>query len=155
MNHYLKVLGFQLHLTLACNQTQEFLIKTEEYKQQIKTSLNIIKELDSNLIIYPEMSYDDNYEKIFRQLSKGKLIVAGSIYREKINTTIVFQDGLKKEIPKLFASGAEPMVRMIEQKKLTDFTEEKLEDHIFSIQNKKIMILNCMEYYHLAYYLAR
>lgn len=155
MNHYLKVLGFQLNLTLACNQHQEYLIKTEEYKHQLDISFHIIKELDADLIIYPEMSYDDNYEKIYQKLSKGKLIVAGSIYRDKINTTIVFQDGMKKEIPKQFASGAEPMVRVTEQKKMTDFTEEELEDHTFSVQNKKVMILNCMEYYHLAYYLAR
>lgn len=155
MNHYLKVLGFQLSLTLACNQNQEFLMKTEEYKKQLETSLNIIKELEPNLIIYPEMSYDDNYEKTFLQLSKERIIVAGSIYRDKINTTIVFQDGIKREIPKQFASGAEPMVRIVKQKKPTDFTEEELEEHTFYIQNKKIMILNCMEYYHLAYYLAR
>lgn len=155
MNRYLKVLGFQLKLELASNNHQEFLIKTKEYYSQIEQSLKVIKANNPDLIIYPEMSYDDSYEKIFRKLSKDKLIVAGSIYRNRINATIVFQDGIKNEIPKQFASGAEPMVRVIESKKMIDFSEFNIKNHTFYLKNKKLIILNCMEYYHMAYYLAR
>lgn len=155
MQKYLKVMGFQLKLDLDSNYYQEYLIKTKEYINQLQKSLEMIKKQEPDLIIYPEMSYDDNFEKEFSKLSKNRLIIAGSTYRNKINTTIVFQNGVKKEIPKQFASGAEPMTRFIDKKQIEDFLGNDLKDHTFMINDRKIIVLNCMEYYHAAYYVAR
>lgn len=152
---YLKVLGFQLRVNLASDHLKEFLIIDKDYNRQMSESLRIIKELNPDLVIYPEMCFSRDYEDILLELSKDKLIVAGSIYIESQNTTIVYENGKRIEIPKRYASGAEPMIRFIDCLNSEEFISKYLEEHTFFIKEKKIIILNCMEYYHIAYYLAR
>jgi len=154
MNEYLKIMGFQLNLELESNSKCEYNICNDYYKKQMTDSFDLIDSNKPELVIYPELAYSDSYYEEFRQLSFNRLIVVGSIYRENINTTIVFLDGSLLEFPKLYASNQEPMVRYIE-KIDTETATHKLTDHIFYFSDKKIVILNCMEYYNLAYYLAR
>lgn len=155
MSNYIKVLGFQIKLELESNPEKEYVIKNKEYERQLEESWKVIKERNPNIVIYPEMTYIDDNEKIMRSLSKEKLIVAGSIYRDKRNTTIIFQDGEKLELPKKYASGAEPMIRFQEKITPQEFLKQNLSSHTFEIEGKKVVVLNCMEYYHLAYYIAR
>ena len=153
--NYLKILGFQLQLELDCNSKDEYLIPTERYKQELEAMKDIITKKDSNVIILPEMSYQEELFNYWKELSKNKLIVAGSVYNEGVNQTAVFHEEKSYFIPKCNASGAEPMVRTIKKCSPTDFQQNHLEDHTFFLDRKKIVVLNCMEYYQNAYYIAR
>lgn len=155
VNNYLSVCMFQLKVELDCNSSEEFLIETEEIQRQLEVAFRKIEELKPDVILFPEMTYLVQYEQKYKTLSKGKLIVAGSYYEDGINTTIVFENGIKHEIPKGYASGAEPMARKIVYIPPEQFLESQIKQHEFWVKGKKIYLLNCMEYYHLAYYIAR
>lgn len=155
VNNYLSVAMFQLNVELECNSREEYLVETNDVLKQIENCLEVIKEYEPDISLFPEMTYLPKFEKEFVEISKSRIIVAGSFYKEDINTTVVFADGIKYEIVKAYASGAEPMARKISFVPTEKFLEEELENHAFWIKGKKIYILNCMEYYHAAYYIAR
>ena len=155
MSSYLKILGFQLVLELESNFQKEYVVKNKFYEKEMDHTFEIISEINPDIVIYPEMSYIDEYEKVFQALSKDKFIIAGSIYRGTQNTTIIFQDTRKIEIPKLYASGAEPMVRYIKCRTPQEILKNDIKTHFFKIHDKQVIVLNCMEYYHLAYFIAR
>lgn len=152
---YLKVLGLQLKVQLDCDYRNEFLIETDELKENMEIAKKIIMEKNPDVIIFPEMCYLVDNEKYYEELSKNKLVIAGSIYNEGINFTIIFKDGIKYNIPKCNASGSEPMIRNVSNCSVEEFMQEKLEEHIFYVDDKKLVVLNCMEYYQNAYYIAR
>ena len=154
-DNYLSVCMFQLKVDLDCNSQDEFLIVTEDVSRQIKEAFSIIEELNPDISLFPEMAYVKKYDDTYKSLSKGRLIVAGSYYKNGINMTVVYQDGKRHEIPKMYASGAEPMARKISFMPIKEFLEDNLESHLFMVKGKKVYILNCMEYYHAAYYIAR
>lgn len=155
VNNYLSVCMFQLNVHLDCNSKNEYLIETSEVFKQVEAAFHIIKEYQPDISLFPEMTYLDRYEAMYQKLSTSKIIVAGSYYKEGINTTVIFVDGVKHEIPKCYASGAEPMARKICFLKPEEFLEKEIKQHEFWIKGKKVYILNCMEYYHTAYYIAR
>ena len=155
VNEYLSVALFQLKVELDCNSQKEYLIETEEVQRQLEVAFQKIKELKPDVALFPEMTYLVQYEAQYKKLSKGRIIVAGSHYEEGINTTIVFENGIKHKIPKSYASGAEPMARKITYIAPEEVLKNQIKLHEFWIKGKKIYILNCMEYYHLAYYIAR
>ena len=155
MSSYLKILGFQLVLELESNFQKEYVVKNKFYEKEMDHTFEIISEINPDIVIYPEMSYINEYEKVFQALSKDKFIIAGSIYRGTQNTTIIFQDTRKIEIPKLYASGAEPMVRYIKCRTPQEILKNDIKTHFFKIHDKQVIVLNCMEYYHLAYFIAR
>lgn len=156
VNNYLSVLMCQLNMTLDCNSKDEYLVETESFNEQMLKALEMMEAKQPDITLFPEMAYLEKFEEAYRQFSKdGKIVVAGSYYQEGMNTTVVFQSGEKYEIPKGYASGAEPMARKISYTQPTEFLETELKKHEFEIKGKKIYIFNCMEYYHLAYYVAR
>lgn len=155
MNDYLSVCMFQLKVHLDCDTTNEFLIETEEVLRQMESAFRIIEELKPGISLFPEMTYLERYEEKYQELSISRLIVAGSYYKDGINTTVVFENGKKHEFAKDYASGAEPMARRITFIPPKEFLKKKLKNHEFWVKGKKIYILNCMEYYHAAYYIAR
>lgn len=155
MNNYLSVCMFQLKLQLDCDSKDEFLIETSDVLKQLEECFRILEEYQPDIAMFPEMAYLERFEEIYQKQSKGKIIVAGSHYKDGINTTVIFEDGTKHEIPKCYASGAEPMARKITFFSPEEFIKTHLTDHEFWIKGKKIYILNCMEYYHTAYYIAR
>ena len=155
MNNYLSVCMFQLDIQLDCNSKYEYLIETEETLKQIEVAFKIIEEMKPDISLFPEMTYLQRYEKKYQELSNSKIIVAGSYYKGGINTTVIFSDGVKNEVPKVYASGAEPMARQVTYLPPEKFLKTQLKQHEFWIKGKKIIILNCMEYYHTAYYIAR
>lgn len=155
VNNYLSVCMFQLKVQLDCNSKEEYLIETDEVQRQIVAAFQKIETLKPDIALFPEMAYLAKYEKKYQELSKGRIIVAGSYYKDGINTTVIFQDGEKREIPKAYASGAEPMARKITYISPEEFLQEQISEHEFWVKGKKIYILNCMEYYHLAYFIAR
>ena len=155
VNNYLSVCMFQLKLDLDCNSQDEYLIETSEALRQIEKAFQIIEKYKPDITLFPEMAYLEKFEKKYQELSISKIIVAGSYYKNGINTTVIFQDGVKYEIAKGYASGAEPMARKISYVSPKTFIETDLKKHEFWIKGKKIYILNCMEYYHAAHYISR
>lgn len=151
----LSVLGFQFKIDLDCNNKDEFLIMSDEFNLQLSHMMEIIEEKNPNVIILPEMCYQGKMKNYFEELSRNKLIVAGSIYKDGLNYTIVFSKGEMFYIKKRYASGAEPMIRYIDNCSSKNFMDNYLDEHIFEINDNKIVILNCMEYYKMAYYIAR
>lgn len=155
MNNYLSVCMFQLKVNLNCNSKFEYLIETEEVFRQVEKAFKVIEKYQPDISLFPEMTYIEKFDKRYKELSVARIIVAGSYYKKGINTTVVFYDGVKHEIPKAYASGAEPMARKISFVAPEEFLKTYLKEHEFWINEKKIYILNCMEYYHAAYYIAR
>lgn len=156
INNYLSVLMFQFDMTLDCNSVDEYLIETDSIGKQLQKAFEIMQNKQPDITLFPEMAYVDRFEKFYKEFSKqDKIIVAGSYYKDGINITVVFQNGQKYEIPKGYASGAEPMARKIFYIDPEEFLETELYKHEFLVKGKKIYIFNCMEYYHLAYYVAR
>lgn len=50
--------------------------------------------------LFPEMVYLSRYEKAYKEQSISRIIVAGSYYKEGINTTVIFSNGVKYEVLK-------------------------------------------------------
>ncbi len=156
VNDYLSVLMFQLNMTLDCNSCDEYLIETDSMGEQFKKAFQMIQNKKPDITLFPEMAYISRFEENYKEFSKpNKIIIAGSYYKDGVNRTVVFQNGEKYEIPKGYASGAEPMARKISYREPEEFLKAELHKHEFIIKGKKIYIFNCMEYYHLAYYVAR
>lgn len=156
VNDYLSVLMCQLNMTLDCNSKDEYLVETESVYEQIGKAFKIMQDKQPDVTLFPEMAYVKAFEEEYKRFSKqGKIVAAGSYYEDGINKTVVFQDGKKYEIPKGYASGAEPMTRRIAYISPDEFLDVELKKHEFEVKGKKIYIFNCMEYYHLAYYVAR
>ena len=155
MNNYLSVCMFQLSIQCDCNSQNEYLIETEDVLTQIEKAFSFISTHKPDIALFPEMTYVESFKQQYIELSKNRIIVVGSHYKNGINITVVFQDGKMYEIPKAYASGAEPMARKITFVNPEEFIAYELCEHEFWIKGKKIYILNCMEYYHAAYYIAR
>ena len=155
VDDYLSVCMFQLKVQLDCNSREEYLIETEEVLKQMEEAFRIIEKFKPDISLFPEMTYLERYEKKYQELSVSRIIVAGSYYKGGINTTVIFSNGEKREIAKAYASGAEPMARKIFILPPEEYIKAQIKQHENWIKGKKIYILNCMEYYHTAYYIAR
>ena len=155
INNYLSVCMFQLKVQLDCNSQNEYIVETDEVLKQIESAFQIIEEYKPDIAMFPEMTYLQRYDETYQKLSLFRIIVAGSYYKEGINTTVIFSAGKKYEIPKIYASGAEPMARKVSFIHPDEFLQSEIQNHEFWIKGKKLYILNCMEYYHAAYYIAR
>ena len=155
-NNYLAVMLFQLKLKIKCDSTHDYLEVTDEYILQMKNSIQLIQLNKPDIAIFPEMSYQSEYDEIFKQLTQdGTLIVFGSTYIGNINYTMVFQNGNLIPVQKMFPCGSEPMVRFIPKIHSQDFLKKHLASHEFWVRNKKVYVLNCLEYYEAAYLIAR
>jgi len=152
---YLKVLGCQLKVVLDSDGKNEFLVNPSYLREQIEFIKEIIKLKNPDVVIFPEMCYLEEMQDYFMDISHDKLIVAGSIYEDEHNTTKVFSNGSLFNVVKCNASGAEPMVRTIQSISTEEFLKHHLLSHTFMVKDKKIVVLNCMEYYQNAYYIAR
>ena len=100
MNNYLSVCMFQLKLQLDCDSKDEFLIETSDVLKQLEECFRILEEYQPDIAMFPEMAYLERFEEIYQKQSKGRIIVAGSHYKDGINTTVIFEDGPKHESPK-------------------------------------------------------
>lgn len=156
INDYLSVLMVQLNMNLDCNSVDEYLIETDSIEEQVTKAFNVMHNKQPDITLFPEMAYMEKFEEKYKEFSKdNKIVVAGSCYKAGINNTVVFQDEKKYEIPKGYASGAEPMARKILYTDPITFLTTELQKHEFKMKERKIYIFNCMEYYHLAYYVTR
>jgi len=152
---YLSVLGCQLKVILDCNRKDEFLITDIELLRQIEIMKELVREKKPDILVIPEMSFLKEMSSYYKKISKDMLVIAGSIYKDGINYTKVFQNGIETSIPKCNASGAEPMIRNVSKCSSEEFINNYLNSHTFDVRGKKIVVLNCMEYYQHAYMIAR
>ena len=154
-NTYMKILGIQPKVNLDCDEKNEYLIKDNIFYKQINKLKELISKKNPDIVVIPEMCYIEELDEYYLKISKNKLIIAGSIYINGFNYTVIFLNKNKYLVKKYNASGAEPMVRYQDSTSTEDFIKYYLNEHIFIINNKKILILNCLEYYCHAYTIAR
>lgn len=155
-NNYLAVLVFQLNLHIECTSTHDYIVVDDNYHKQILKAIEVIKELDPDVIVFPEMSYNSDYDVFFQTLSEtGKLIVFGSTYKGNFNYTMVYDNGKIISVPKRFPCGSEPMVRYLDKISPAEFIDKYLHEHEFHVKGEKVYVLNCLEYYETAYLIAR
>lgn len=154
-NMFIKIICFQLKQTLDFDSVDEFLIPDKSYHKQMQTCIEKIEQYSPDIAVFPEMSFSADYSEKLLELSKNMLIVFGSSYINGTNITIVYQNNKTYNISKLCASGAEPMARKQANYISHSTIRQKMQDHCFNVKGKKIYVLNCMEYYQAAYYIAR
>ncbi len=156
LSNYLSVSQFQLKLEILCDNKKDILVVSKEYYEQMERSIEIIKSLQPDISIFPEMAYQGKYDNIFKELSSnGKMIVFGSTYVDSVNKTKIFFDGELKDVVKRYPCGSEPMVRFCEKIDTEEFITNYLSEHEFYVKGQKIYVLNCLEYYQVAYMIAR
>lgn len=154
-NNFFTVGMFQLKLDLASNYEREYLLENEEYHKQMKNALEIIKKGNSDILIFPEMSYSKEYAREIIKLSENRVIIFGSTYEDGYNKTKVFNDKKELSIIKRYPSGAEPMSRRYTGLDPREFISKYLKEHTINFRGINVYILNCLEYYQAAYYIAR
>lgn len=155
-DNYLSVLQFQLKFDIICHKDKDTLVVNKEYEDQITRSIEVIKKLKPDICVFPEMTYQTKFDDIFKELSKGgNLIVFGSTYVESVNKTQVYYNGELTSITKRYPCGSEPMVRFTKKVSVDEFIKKYLNEHEFLVKGKKVYVLNCLEYYQVAYVIAR
>lgn len=154
-NNYLAIASFQLKLEIECKKDCDVMINNEFYKKQMNNCIKVLEKLKPDIAIFPEMAYDKTYEKDIVSLSKNSLIVFGSTYVGKNNMTKVYQNGKLHEFLKYFPSGSEPMIRFFNQTDINTFLHKHLKEHEFYVKGQKVYVLNCLEYYKVAYFISR
>lgn len=155
-NNFLTVLQFQLKLTIKSDSVHDYLVLNDEYFSQMEKCISLIYELNPDIVIFPEMSYNLRFHHFFKSYSKeNRLVVFGSTYIGYINYTTIFHNGKLKKIPKRYACGSEPMVRFIPKIDINTFLGKYLHEHEVYVKGNKLYILNCLEYYEAAYLIAR
>ncbi len=150
---YFKIGFAQMKLNLGCDNEKEFLIGDDLYFNQMD---EVVKKIgDCDVLIFPELSYHKNYESYFLSNSNNKIIVFGSCYVGNENFTIVYYNMKKYMIKKMFNSPVEPSIRYQENIGVKEFLKNNLKERTFVLNGKKFIVLNCAEYYKVAYFIAR
>lgn len=152
---YFNIVFGQLKLNLDYTPTHEYLIADKMYIKQMEKIIEYLTDKDIDVLILPEMSYHKNYDEFFIKYSFDKIIVFGSVYCDSANFTVVFNNGEKHLIKKMFNSALEPSIKYGENITIKNFIKNHLSEHTFVLHNKKFIVLNCAEYYKVAYYIAR
>ena len=71
-DNYLSVLQFQLKFDIICHNDKDTLVVNKEYEEQITRSIEVIKKLKPDICVFPEMTYQEKYDEIFKNLSKDE-----------------------------------------------------------------------------------
>lgn len=149
-------IGFaQIKLNLDYDSQKEYLIADKMYFSQMKKIINYIDKNYFDIFIFPEMSYHPQFDDYFVKNSHQKIIVFGSVYIGNENFTVVYHNEHKFLIKKMFHSGVEPSIRFHQNITAKEFIKKYLKQHTFKLYGKKIVVLNCAEYYKVAYFVAR
>lgn len=152
---YFNVCFAQMRLTLENNEKSEFLIENDDYFSQMDKIVNYLEQNEFDIMVFPEISFCERYAQKLKDLSVGRLIVFGSKYIDGENITIVYYDGKEQLIKKRFLCAVEPAIRKCERISVNKFLATYLKEHTFILHNKKVIVLNCAEYYNTAYMIAR
>lgn len=150
---YFRVMFAQMKLKLDYNEKKEYLVADNDYFKQMEIIMEKVKEND--VIVFPEMSYHFKYDSYFINNSKDKIIVFGSEYIGSENYTAVYHNNKRYNIKKIFNSGVEPSIRYGVDIDVKEFFKVYLKEHTFKLKGQKFIVLNCAEYYKVAYFIAR
>ena len=150
---YFKILFAQMKLTLDYNSSKEYLIADDSYFKQMEQIIKKVK--DNDVVVFPELAYHSKYDDYFVNNSKNKIIVFGSEYIGNENYSVVYHNEKRYNIKKMFNSGVEPSIRYTKNIGVKEFIKNHLKEHIFKLKGKKFIVLNCAEYYKVAYFIAR
>lgn len=154
-DNYIAVINFQLELNLECNSKEEYLIADDRFFTQMEKSIDLIHELKPDIAIFPEMSFHEKYEKIMLDISMEVLVIYGSTYIDNKNYTIIYQGGKRYNVLKRYPCPDEPMARKYSTILPEEFLSKYLNEHTFIVKGEKMVVLSCIEYYKVAYYIAR
>ena len=147
-------IGFaQMKLNLGCDNEKEFLIADDLYFKQMDEVVEKIDDCD--VVIFPELSYHKHYEDYFLTNSNNKIFVFGSCYVGNENFTVVYHNMKKYVIKKMFNSPVEPSIRYQQSVSVKEFLRNNLKERTLVLNGKKFIVLNCAEYYKVAYFIAR
>lgn len=152
---YFKIMFAQMHMDLICDNEKEYVVADDKYFIQMDEIIKVFGEGDYDILILPELAYHEKYDEYFLSASVGKLIVFGSVYLSGENRTVVYQDGVKHLVRKMFNSGVEPAIRFQNRITVKEFLKNELKSHTFTLHGRKFIVLNCSEYYKTAYFIAR
>lgn len=152
---YFKIMFAQLKLALDYDCEKEFLVEDEKYFKQMDEIVELINKNSYDVILFPELAHHKKYDNYFKEISKDKIIVFGSTYIGNCNYTVVYNNKEKFYVKKMFNSPIEPCIRYQENISIKDFLKYYLKEHTFKLKGKKFIVLNCAEYYKVAYYISR
>ena len=153
--NYIAAINFQLELNLASNSKEEYLIVDDRYFAQMEKSIDLIRELKPDIAIFPEMSFHEKYEEIMKDISNEVLVIYGSTYIDNKNYTVIYQGGKRYNVLKRYPCPDEPMARKYSNILPEEFLCNYLDEHTFVVKGEKIVVLSCIEYYKVGYYIAR
>lgn len=152
---YLNVCFAQMELTLENSAESEFLVENDSYFSQMEKIIAHLENNEFDVMVFPEISFCEKYSEKLKCLSKNRLIVFGSKYIDGDNITIIYYDEKEYLIKKRFLCAVEPAVRKCERISVNKFLTTYLKEHTFTLYGKKIIVLNCAEYYNVAYMVSR
>lgn len=160
-----RLLICQMSVEQRRDLTREW-VNLSEVESQLTNSLGLIKQLKPNLVVMPETCYFPEYKERYRAASASRLIVAGSYYNDDgINQTHYFLNGEHAVLDKLFPSPKEVMEINYPSTMQPDelfanwesqIRQETWPEYFVRLPNgdQYVVILNCMDYYKLGYYVA-
>lgn len=152
---YLNVCFAQMELTLENSAESEFLVENDSYFSQMEKIIAHLENNEFDVMVFPEISFCEKYSEKLKSLSQNRLIVFGSKYIDGDNITIIYYDEKEYLIKKRFLCAVEPAIRQCERISVSKFLSTYLKEHTFLLHGKKIIVLNCAEYYNVAYMIAR
>lgn len=157
-DNYISVLMIQAQLNVEVTPVHELCLFDDNWHNQFKHSKELIENYHPDIILYPETFYNPDCESDFIDMSLNSLVVAGSTYTGHQNETIVFSKGKRHNIFKNNPSPLEVASKYMEYQSFNNLVETGLwrqNQHTFQVKNKDVIVLNCMEYYNSAYFIAR
>ena len=140
-------------------------VELKEVEDQVKRIWEIMDETHYDLVVFPETCYFPDLSDEYVKRSENCIIVAGSGYNEEgVNETHVYQNKCHCVLRKIFPSPFEVMElnhpnnnwpdEIIKDWE-TQIQKNTWPDYFISLPDgRKAVILNCMDYYRLGYYLA-
>jgi len=145
----LKLLGFQLKVTETYTPTGDY-INSNLLGTLLYHPIKMMEETDADVIVFPEYCYNHLLDERYKKVSdEGKLVIAGTTYTDQgINCTVVFEEGKKFMLPKLFPASNEPMFRTQPRKTVFELYED-VSKYMFEIKGCHVVILTCSDYLNL------
>ena len=160
----INVLICQLAVTQKKDHLREW-VELSEVEEQIQRVWSIMDETAANLVVFPETCYFPELSNVYAERSESAVIIAGSAYNEKgLNETHIYQNGNHRVIRKIFPSPVEVMELNYPNDRQPDLVIKEWEKNIQNGKwsdyfidlpgGRKAVVLTCMDYYRLGYYIA-
>ena len=153
---------------LAVAQKKDMMREWVDYadvEDQVRRAWQIADETHADLVIFPETCYFPELFDEYTKRSEKRIIVAGTGYNDAgINEAHVFQNKRHLALRKIFPSPIEVMElnhpNTLRPDEVIKDWETRIQrgdwpDYFISLPDgRKAVVLTCMDYYRLGYYLA-